>query len=488
MNVMESDKMDEIQPPSIPDDVYPLHAMDNNPNYVDWVMRFNDALDAQMLKDSLSRLLEIGNWRKFGGRFRYNSNGKLEIHVPGSSAGDRENVSFTHNIVDSSIQDHPVARNLPVRTDGPSLHLLSTNFRPFIARPNFPKFEELTRHDIPPISVHVTSFNNATIVALAWPHHLMDAMGGKALLAAWSSVLAGQEDEVPEVVGAREDILQHPEIAAEDDEEFILEKSRLTGGTLLMFHLRFLWDSLWNGSREKRVIFLPKASFEKMKARAQQEISASAPNTYPAPFASENDILTAWITRAFASSEPNSRPITVLNLLNLRFRIPLLFRSTGVFIQNICIGTYTFLSSRVAQGPVGQIALVNRQHTAEQGTDKQARKLLRSLVQDTEAGRSPRILFGPTDGLFLVVNNVIKIELMKTANFAPAVLRQGEESGTRSNPLGTMVSYFNESLDHMYDYFNAFLIFGKDHADNYWLGGALLPRAWKVMEEELRKL
>lgn len=74
---MDSEKMEEKLPyivdetPYVPDDVYPLHTLDFNPNYVDWVMRFNDLLDADMLKKSLSRLLEIGDWRKLGGRFRY---------------------------------------------------------------------------------------------------------------------------------------------------------------------------------------------------------------------------------------------------------------------------------------------------------------------------------------------------------------------------------------------------------------------------------
>jgi hypothetical protein len=71
MNVMDSKTINEKAVPCIPDDVYPLHTLDYNPNYVDWVMRFNDVLDADLLKKSLSRLLEIGDWRKLGGRFRY---------------------------------------------------------------------------------------------------------------------------------------------------------------------------------------------------------------------------------------------------------------------------------------------------------------------------------------------------------------------------------------------------------------------------------
>lgn len=55
-------------------DVYPLHALDDLPvnrYFLSWMMRFNDVLDGEKLHDSLSRLLEIGDWRKLGGRLKY---------------------------------------------------------------------------------------------------------------------------------------------------------------------------------------------------------------------------------------------------------------------------------------------------------------------------------------------------------------------------------------------------------------------------------
>ena len=56
------------------DDVYPLHALDDiksNHIFLSWIMRFNDVLDAKILYDALSRLLEVGDWRKLGGRLRF---------------------------------------------------------------------------------------------------------------------------------------------------------------------------------------------------------------------------------------------------------------------------------------------------------------------------------------------------------------------------------------------------------------------------------
>ena len=56
------------------DDIYPVHMLDDTKTLrgivVTWTLRFNDVLDANKLHTSLSRLLEIGDWRKVGGRLR----------------------------------------------------------------------------------------------------------------------------------------------------------------------------------------------------------------------------------------------------------------------------------------------------------------------------------------------------------------------------------------------------------------------------------
>lgn len=70
-------------PDASDDDVYPLHVFDDIKSrriFVARVMRFNDVLSAEMLVASLSRLLEIGDWRKLGGRQHY----KVCVRITGS--------------------------------------------------------------------------------------------------------------------------------------------------------------------------------------------------------------------------------------------------------------------------------------------------------------------------------------------------------------------------------------------------------------------
>ncbi|KAJ5892908.1 transcriptional regulator sdnM [Penicillium tannophilum] len=479
--------MDDSSP-----DVYPIHILDNikaNHCYVDWLMRFNDVLDAEKLKTSLSRLLEIGDWKKLGGRLQRKKDGNLEIHVSGPSASGQQNVFFTHDTFDLNIDEHPVASRLPKETTSPSIQTLSPDTRPLIARPNFPTFEEMVRKGLPSISLHVTSFRDATLVALIWPHVLMDAIGAKALLEAWSLVLAGREEDVPPVLGAREDMLRPTKAMHDSDtaEEFGLEKWRLKGISMIMFLLRFVWSKFWNPRRERRILLLPRSDFGKICDHARMDVARSSEGDEK-PFISDSDILTAWLTRAVASSEPGSRPFTVLNLMNVRYRIPYLLKSGGAFIQNMVLGTYSFFSSQLPDKPVGSIALEHRRNFTEQATQGQAVCFLKSVYQDLDAGRSPGLFFGESNATLVAFNNLLKADLIRAVDFSPAVLSQGEVTETRANPLGSMVFYYNEAIDDSFNEFNLFVVLGQNHRDTYWVLGTLLPQAWKKIEEELGRI
>lgn len=56
------------------DDIYPIHKADQIKELrgllMIWTLKFNDVLDPGLLQTSLTELLEIGDWRKLGGRFR----------------------------------------------------------------------------------------------------------------------------------------------------------------------------------------------------------------------------------------------------------------------------------------------------------------------------------------------------------------------------------------------------------------------------------
>lgn len=64
---------ERVAQPAMKREVYPVHTLDGMKDYeafVGTVMLFNDVLDSNLLSTTLSRLLEIGDWKKLGGRLR----------------------------------------------------------------------------------------------------------------------------------------------------------------------------------------------------------------------------------------------------------------------------------------------------------------------------------------------------------------------------------------------------------------------------------
>lgn len=66
-----------MRPATVPTDtIIPLHYWDDlqytKALCIDVMFRFDDVMDAEKLRMSLSRLLEIGDWKKLGARLRMN--------------------------------------------------------------------------------------------------------------------------------------------------------------------------------------------------------------------------------------------------------------------------------------------------------------------------------------------------------------------------------------------------------------------------------
>ena len=63
-------------------DVYPVHMLDDikqtKKMIMAWTFRFDAPLDAEMLRSSLARLLDVGDWRKLAGRLHFTVN----IEIP----------------------------------------------------------------------------------------------------------------------------------------------------------------------------------------------------------------------------------------------------------------------------------------------------------------------------------------------------------------------------------------------------------------------
>lgn len=414
----------------------------------------------------------------------------MEIYAPRPFTEARPAVFYTSQAFPVNIDDHPVAKTLPKATETASIQAGPQGFRIFAARENAPEtLEDFISQDVPQLSLHITSFNDATLVGLSWPHTLMDVMGQQALLRSWSLILAGRESEVPPMLGARQDaVCAAVDAPAEVEEAFQLGKKRLGGWGMFLFGLRFAWDLLWNQTVETRTIFLPNAMVAELRRQAQDDLAAEDGGEQK-PFISEGDVLTAWALRAVASSLPQPRPVTVLHALNARFRLPSLIQASGVYVQNMAVGAFTFLSPGVATGLLGPIALENRRHLLEQSTEPQVLAFLREMRRESKSGSDPAmVLCGESDALLMPFTNWTRADFFKTADFSPALVRPGETGQQRTNAPGTMIYHHAQSMRQSSTSRNVVVVLGKDLGENYWLTGILLPAAWAKIEEDIRKM
>ncbi|KAL6914752.1 hypothetical protein FSST1_012512 [Fusarium sambucinum] len=482
------------------DDIYPATLLDDTKAQRDmilhWTFHFNDVLDAEKLRNSLATLLEIGDWRKLGGRYRINLQGKAEFHVPKTFTKERPSFQYSQRDFDMNIEDHPIGRKFPQAGENPSLHPGGYEFKELATAPDNPvNGWDLLVGDKPQMALNIVSFQNATLVTLVFSHMLMDAGGLQALLQNWSLVLAGRKSEVSPVFGARKDVTHDIAEGRMEDpsegfvqEELEIAPKRIKGFKMFVFVVRFLWELLWYGKPESRTIFLPKTAVSRLRQEALEDLTiAEVFNGNEKPFISEGDVLSAWTAKMVASSDPRQLPVSILNAVNLRYRFNSMKHAKGVYLQNLALCEFTFVSPTMVRGPLGPIALANRKHLTQQTTKPQIRAYLKGAIAESQNALDA-ILFGESNMLLIIITNWTKAELTQAADFSTAVLRAGDESEERKNAKGQMTQVSVAPAKESFMSKNVMMIKGKDHGGNYWLDGCFLPKAWVKFEGEITRL
>ncbi|GAB1192528.1 hypothetical protein APSETT444_001720 [Aspergillus pseudonomiae] len=489
------DLINELKHPVNEPDMYPVHTVDHIKEcqtFVAMIMLFNDVLDADMLNDSLSRLLEIGDWRKLGGRLKRGVDGGLQIQVPPKFTAEQPAITYTHIcLTHMKISDHPVAKRLPTRTGDPSIQTLpeSAEFRTLQVREDFPmSLDALIAADLPQISLHVHSFRDATVVGFAWAHTAMDGVGWAALLRSWSLVMAGQVEKVPLVAGARHDILSHLPPSDSDQEKLFDSQGRLRNLRLAKFICRSGWEKLTGPAKVLRAMYIPKVKYDMLVKRIKDQVSRIATDVNDKLYISEVDALIAWITRQIALSQPRPRPVTIMSIINYRFRLKELLRLDDVYLQNLLMLSYTLLSAQEARGAVAPLALSHRAQVMEQTTEPRVASFVQWVSKHIDKGKSAIRLCGEPDSIMIWLNSFTKAEIMKVTDFAPAVLRPGEGEETRSNPSGTMVNWIFKDVNEPMPYMDALHILGKDHSGGAWIEGYLSLEVWDALEQQMKLL
>lgn len=428
------------------------------------------------------------------------------IHVPEKFTKDRPAVGYSHVSFNSSIKSHRLASQLPKETEGPSIQLGSDKFNSLAMRKDAPsKLKDYLFSDEPLLALHIVSFIDATLVTISWSHAVSDGMGLRTLVGNWCQVLAGNENEVLPFAGALEDPLERAITAPEvlGRQRWVLQDAILTGLAFFLFAIRFLWETFLGPKTEIKTLFLPQETVIDLREKAIADLDAPDPSYMSKdeverrdhrfvskPFVSEGDVLNAWITRCIAATKSprSNRGVTVINMFELRGRLPSVCDPAKAFVANLMAPMWTLLSVReISEMSLGRLAARMRETIVEQTTEAQTLAQLR--VQKEELKKTGRLPIPGEAGCWLITfSSWAKMDFFNVVDFAPAVIRTGDTSATRENRSGTPDYFHCVPLIQTLPARDTLAIMGKDARGNYWAVGMLNSATWRKVEEDLEKL
>ncbi|KAK7736707.1 hypothetical protein SLS53_006917 [Cytospora paraplurivora] len=435
--------------------------------------RYDDALDADKLYNSLECLVARKGWRKLGARLRKNAEGGFEYHIPAVFTQERPAVEFSKVRHNMPISEHPLASQLPKSSTRPAVVGDPVQFKSLAIPPSSPSsMNDYLTKDRGQLGLHVVSFNDATLVCLYYNHTSFDLMGWGAILTAWTHELHGRGDQIETPLGGDpgdgEDFDPMSTLGLNPTESHILEERKMSIPGLLGFGLRNALD-LGFYTKECRIVCIPGAFVDRLHTQALEELKAEAARnndgTGPEPFLSHGDVLTAWWARLMHAASARKT-------LSSDFET-----STRPYISNLFTMLYSLIPAReLLAHPVSWLAKEIRRAIVEQGTREQVDAYF--ALQRQAPGRILPV-FGDTGMHLMSFSNWSKAEFYGH-DFSPA--RVGAAGGAPLYP-----SYV-QSLQIPVEVPEGVLIIGQDKSRNYWLYGYRVKGLWEKVDQALKEM
>lgn len=398
---------------------------------------------------------------------------------------------MTEDHHDASIVDHPLATKLPKATGKPAMFPSPDELSPLLRSPDAPtKIDDWLYSDLPQLSIHIITFNDATIITVTWLHTLADVMGMTTILNAWTALLQGNQAIIPKLQGFREEPLT--QLGQRTPAEKYMHYNRVFGKKEFIWFIGLnILDRLWYRQEERRTICMPAACLQDLCQKALIELSTpSLLEGEKAPFVSESDVLLGWWVRTIygALGLRKDQTILVNNALNLRTSLHESFMSgdTAYMGNALCMSPTFLQGCQIADEPLGQIALRVRQSLAQQRTTEQV-EAMTALQMQTMEKTGYLALVGDPRMLLLSCSNWHKARLFNM-DFSSAILQNSAQPKSQRSGFAGKPSYVNGVQHAANSFRNVLSVIGKDEGGNWWLTGVLRTDAWVHVEEQLHKL
>lgn len=372
----------------------------------------------------------------------------------------------------------------------PALFPCSETFRDLVTHPDHAsKFSDWADTDHPALSVHVVSFDDATLLTISWPHVFLDALGRQSLLQAWIAVLDGREEDVPAFVPFHIDPA-HEIAKGGDPKKHVLYNCVLKGIWFAMFVAGYLYELIVHYAESGRMICLPGPWVDSLRQQAMAEVRASSDSGEDV-FLSHGDVLLAWWAKVSVAALQlsSTQPINIMNAANIRGLFPDLLPDKGaaVYTTNAIMAASTLVScDELANTSVGALALRLHQDLQKQRTPEQVRHLVAwQLEAHNEYGRSP--MSGPWNQILLSWSNWHRARFYDV-DFSAAVVKPGLPLESRNNKLGQPSFILPNAHATGMNMRNAGPLVGKDANGDWWMQTYLRAGAWARVEEQFGRL
>ncbi|KAK4221654.1 transcriptional regulator sdnM [Podospora fimiseda] len=478
-----------VAPATVPTDtIIPLNTLDdtnvNKAIGMNFGMRFDDVLDPEKLSSSLEKLLQRKDWGRLGARLRLNpQTKKLEYHIPAEYTPERPSFIYSHVNYDISINEHPVASKIPRPTPQSCCLVDTEQFASLLRREDGPIYlEHYIYRDEPQLSLHIVSFTDATIVSLNWLHTLLDAMGRAELLAAWTLMLQGRENEIKPFCGIGSGELDT--FGSKPTEKLVLEDKKMTGWAMAGFALRFIFENFWYRESDSKVVVLPAEFIKGLKKQINEEVAAKQPGSY----VSEGDVVSAYMSRLsvqqMVSDANSNKEVAILNAFGLRSLLTGdLIPKGAAYIGNAVQGCIALVTVKdLLNKPLSHSAYAVRRSLIEQGTREQQEAFKANQIANKEGP----LMYGSPDMKLIVVSNWTKGKFFEV-DFSAAVVKACAASPKKiGRPSGISVIGHTKP-GSMFTPRNTVAVYGRDLDGNVWLVSTLRRGFWEGAEKELRK-
>ncbi|KAL5381612.1 hypothetical protein DPSP01_007060 [Paraphaeosphaeria sporulosa] len=460
--------------------VVPLHYFDNNTMFTSITMHaimvYDEILDPERLRATLSQLVERETWQKLGARLRKGKHGH-DLHVPRKFSSSRPAIAYRHVSLDMLKAEHHAASLIPssksAPKERPALVGNPEDWTELCCGADAPKTSaDYVGSDRPVTGLRVVSFKDATIVNIHWLHIAADAMALKAILDNWVLVLEGRAAEIPSQYGFDEDPLR--ELGLHTTEPFDLAGLELSKWGTAAYALRNGY-SIALAKKESRTVCIPALFMEKLRKTARQELNDQGRREQ---FLTDNDIITAWFSRLAFSHLPPEKPVTIMQAMSMRRALEQDLLPPGrPFVSNCLTFTSVLKTKNEVDMSLGLLAGDIRQGVNKHGTREQI-EAYNGMVRANAWPLGPMpVFFGQSNMHHIGYSNWKKAQV-NLVDLSTACVTK------RNSPL---YPSFVTQIQGGIAYPDGFIITGEDAQGNYWLEGYRPGGLWSHVEKLLER-